>query len=133
MMLSTNTENSLAIPPRLPRRYIDEKFCFQTWNDIEPFVQELIARPIASTKDLQQLMLDCDELDRIIGEESCRRRIKVTQNTADQTAAENLNAMIMGIWPKFDPLSHRIHQKMFNNPEQIRWKKILRTHTTPEE
>jgi oligoendopeptidase F len=116
MMLLTNTENSLAIPPRLPRRYIDEKFCFQTWNDIEPFVQELIARPIASTKDLQQLMLDCDELDRIIGEESCRRRIKVTQNTADQTAAENLNAMIMGIWPKLDPLSHRIHQKMFNNP-----------------
>lgn len=103
-------------PPRLPRRYIAESFCFQTWNDIEPFVQELIDRPIHSANELHRWMLDCDELDRIIGEDSRRRRIRVTQNTADENASDSLNAFITDILPKLNPLSHRIQQKLSSSP-----------------
>ena len=106
----------IAIPPRLPRRYVAETFQFQVWEDIEPLVLELIERPIGNADELHRWMLDCDELDRIIGEESRRRRISVTQNTADQAAAERFNSYITDILPRLNPLSHQIQQKLYGNP-----------------
>ena len=106
----------IAIPPRLPRRYVAETFQFQVWEDIEPLVLELVERPIGNADELHRWMLDCDELDRIIGEESRRRRISVTQNTADQAAAERFNSYITDILPRLNPLSHQIQQKLYSNP-----------------
>lgn len=116
MVLSKNNTLSVTIPPRLPRKYVAETFQFKTWQDIEPLINELIDRPINSKDALYHWILDCDELDRIIGEESRLRRIKATQNTADKAASENLNAYTMDVLPKLSPMSHRIHQKLCNSP-----------------
>ena len=107
---------STRVPSRLKRSYFSEHFQMQQWSDIEPFVQELIDRPISSAKELERWMYDCDEADRIIGENARWRHINVTCHTANDQYQSAYNEYVAEILPKLRPMTFKIHCKVVKSP-----------------
>lgn len=106
------TTSTVPIPPRHPRRYFSEQFRLTSWAVLEPYIQEIIDRPINSLQDLEKWIADIDEMDRILGEDARLRRINLTRNTQDPNIAAAYEQYINEILPKLSTYTHLIHLKL---------------------
>ncbi len=62
------TNESLVIPTRPVRRFIDEALNLQSWADVKPFYDDLLNRPLTSVDELRQWLADRSELESYLSE-----------------------------------------------------------------
>lgn len=64
-----------------------------SWSELEPFVQELLDRPVATPTELEQWLLDRSEFDAACSETRANLYIAMTRHTDDAAAA--------GAWARY--------------------------------
>lgn len=97
-------------------KFLPKDFVFKNWEDIEPYTQELLNRPINSLADYQRFLEDENEIDSVASEEYTRRYIRVTCHSNNQEYEEALNYYLQNISPKIAEYADQINRKTAESP-----------------
>lgn len=105
----------LKIDP-LKQKYIPQGFKLKTWDDIEPFVTELLERDIDSLEEYERFLEDESELDAVTSEDYTRRMILTTRFTDNKEYEDALNYYLQNISPKMAEFGDKVNRKIANSP-----------------
>ncbi|MCE2881275.1 MAG: M3 family oligoendopeptidase [Planctomycetaceae bacterium] len=83
---------------------------------LEPHYNELLARPIASADDLEQLILDRSDLDALVAERAANLYIATTRNTEDKTAEGAYLGFVRDVEPKLKPVASALDRRIATSP-----------------
>ena len=101
---------------RRRRHFLTQDFRATSWQDIQPFYEKLLARPLSSLSALRQWFLDRDELEGALAEDAGWRYIRMTCDTTDETHRANYEALVREILPEKVALSHQLNEKALESP-----------------
>ena len=101
-----------------PRHYVAADFDPADWAQIEPTFNELLAREIHSTGELEQLLLDASELESVIDEYGSRRYIDKSCHTNDEGIKQKFLHFVEEIDPKLKPLHFELQKKFLASPHR---------------
>ena len=104
--------------PRIQRNYIAKDIILNTFEDIEPYFNELLAREINDQAQFEQWLRDMSELDAFLEEDGAWRYIKMSIDTANPALTESYTYFVAEIQPKLAPLSNELNKKMMECPFQ---------------
>lgn len=96
--------------------FIPEDFSFQTWEDLLPFYQDLLERPVRHVGELERWILDKSALDAFLSEEFSWRYIRLSQNSEDQHAVEKYRFAIQHIYPHITSWEQKLNEKLIESP-----------------
>lgn len=99
----------------LPRNYLPKDFQLIDWQILEPFLKELLDRPINSKEELEAWLKDLSETEAVIGEEAAWRQIRVTCDTENKELEDAFTFFVMEIQPKIQPYADKINRKLLAN------------------
>jgi oligoendopeptidase F len=103
-----NTQAALILLP--------VNFNLNTWQDLKPFYEQLLASPIHSLQELEHWMLQRSELESFVAEDLGKRYIAMTCNTADEKASAAYSFFVEHIQPEIAPLSNLLDKKLIDCP-----------------
>ena len=113
-------QKMMHVDPRrpFPRRFVPQTADMGEWGQIEPLYRELLERPIASSAELEQWLIDSSELSSAIGEERARRYIAMTQQTDDKAREAAYQHFVEHIDPQIKPLGQELSIKYLQSPHR---------------
>ena len=79
---------------KLERSFVPADFKVTTWELLEPFFKNLAERSLNSREDLEQWMKDMSEVEAVVSEDACWRQIKMTCDTTDTVAREDIKCIV---------------------------------------
>lgn len=103
--------------PKKKRIYIPQDLEMQ-WDNLEPILNELLARPIDNVNELEQWLKDKSELEAALEEDFAWRYIKMSCDTANETLVKEFQYFATEIEPKISPIANQLNQK-FNDSQFI--------------
>ncbi len=106
---------TVTIPTRPARLFIGESIMLQSWDDVKPFYDELLDRPIHTAYELKQWLMDRSELESYLSEDFAWRYIRMTCDTANEELVNNLNFFIAEIQPPMTAYGNDLDLKAVNN------------------
>lgn len=106
------TMNSFTLPQRPLRRFLPEQFIITTWDELKPYFDNLVARPIQSESDLRQWLQDRSELESVISEDLGWRYIRMTCYTDNETYNTRYQYFIEHIQPAIAPYADLLNKKI---------------------
>lgn len=113
--LFTMTE-AIEIPKRPKRSFLSEEFIISTWENLNPYFDNLVARPIETNEALKQWLSDRSELESIISEDLGWRYIKMTCYTDNEANSKSYQDFIENIQPQIAPYSDLLNKKLAASP-----------------
>lgn len=96
------------------RHFLPKDFTVTTWDALEPYLKELVERPLASKQELEQWLADISELEAVISEDACWRQVRMTCDTENATLRDAFNFFYTDIQPHIQPYSDLINKKLVN-------------------
>lgn len=99
-----------------PRQFVPANADMGDWSQIEPLFDQLDSRPVDTTDQLDQWMLDGSELAACIEEEGTGRYVAMTCNTEDKNIEQAYLHFIEQIEPRCKPRWHRLHERYAASP-----------------
>jgi len=96
---------------RSERVFIGEEFDLKSWEDLQPFYDNLRTREINSVSDLRQWFLDRSELESYLSENFAWRYIRQTCDTANTGLINALQFFITEIQPKLAEYGNELDKK----------------------
>jgi oligoendopeptidase F len=102
--------------PTPSRRFVPAKIDLSDWSQIEPLTRTLLDRPINSSAELEQWLLDLSELSSAIDEYGSRRYIDKSCHTDDPQIAARYMHYVENIEPKVKVVSFQAQKKLLNSP-----------------
>jgi len=99
-----------------PYSYLPSDFKLSDWQSVEPFLKELLDRPINDKSELEKWLLDMSELEAAIGEDAAWRQIRMTCDTENKALEEAFNYFCLEIQPKIQPYSDLLNKKLVSSP-----------------
>lgn len=99
------------LPTRPKRQFITETFSVTTWDDLKPWFDNLVQRPILSVDDLRKWFSDRSELESAISEDLGWRYIRMTCYTENKEYLERYQDFVENIQPKIAPVSDALNRK----------------------
>lgn len=93
------------------RHFVPADLDVADWLQIEPVVQSLLDRPVASAAEAQQWLADASELCSVIDEYGTRRYIDKSCHTDDAKMQAAYMQFVEEIEPKFKPLFFALQKK----------------------
>lgn len=109
-------DETVVIPTRPARSFIGEKLTLQSWDDVKPLYEDLLARPIQDADELRRWLLDRSELESYLSEDFAWRYIRMTCDTANEELVNNLNFFIAEIQPPMTAYGNDLDLKAVNSP-----------------
>ena len=107
---------SLKIPQRPPRKFLDEKFLVTTWEALKPYFDTLLDRNLSSAQALKEWLRDRSELESAISEDLGWRYIRMTCYTENKEYGERYQEFIQKIQPEIAPVSDQLNRKAAASP-----------------
>ncbi len=104
---------------KLKRNFVEADIIIDSYSDIKPYFDQLLERPLNSSKTVWQWLLDRSELESILNEELGWRYIRMNCNTADEHLAKRFETFISEIEPQIAIVSNQLDAK-FLTPEVMR-------------
>jgi len=99
----------------IPRNYLPKDFRLTDWPALEPYLKELLERPLDSRAALEKWLLDLSELEAVIGEDAAWRQIRMTCDTENKEIEEAFTFFVTEIQPKIQPYSDKLNRKLVDN------------------
>jgi oligoendopeptidase F len=99
---------------KTPRIFLPESFVITTWEALEPYLKELLERPISSVAELEKWLKDSSELEAVISEDACWRQIRMTCDTENKSLEAAFTFFVMEIQPKIQPYADQLNRKLIN-------------------
>ncbi len=106
------------VPEVYPHQWLPDEVEFQTWEQIEPWYQMLLERPIDSPEALETWLRDLGELNGAVGQEGVKRYIAMTCQTDDPDREAAHLAWVRDIEPKLKPLQNALRNKYLDSPHR---------------
>ncbi|MBA3870203.1 MAG: M3 family oligoendopeptidase [Anaerolineae bacterium] len=88
-----------------------QEFTNWTWSQIEPFYNDLIARPLTADT-LPDWLADWSHLDNLVHESRTRLWVGTTTNTADEENLKRFHAFLSEIIEQVKPADQRLKEKL---------------------
>jgi oligoendopeptidase F len=101
---------------RKPRIFIAEDLKISSWEDIQPYFDQLLNEEIESLDAYRQWVKKNSELEAVLEEDMAWRYIKMTINTADEDAANAYKVFVTEINPKISEKSNELNKKLNDSP-----------------
>jgi oligoendopeptidase F len=101
--------------PKKKRIYIPQNLEMK-WDNLEPILNELLARPIDNVNDLEQWLKDKSELEAALEEDFAWRYIKMSCDTANERLVKDFQYFATEIEPKISPIANQLNQKFNDSP-----------------
>lgn len=105
---------NLNIPAK-QRAYIPQNLEMK-WDNLEPILNELLARPVADVSGLEQWLKDKSELEAALEEDFAWRYIKMSCDTANEELLQSFQYFATEIEPKISPIANQLNQKFNDSP-----------------
>ena len=106
------------VPEVYPHQWLPDEVEFQTWEQIEPWYQMLLERPIDSPEALETWLRDLGELNGAVGQEGVKRYIAMTCQTDDKHREEAYLEYVREIEPKLKPIHDAIRRRYLDSPHR---------------
>ncbi|MDQ3683579.1 MAG: M3 family oligoendopeptidase [Bacteroidota bacterium] len=97
---------------KLPRKFLPEDFIITDWENLQPYLEELLNRPINSNEDLEKWLGDMSELEAVISEDASWRQIRMTCDTENKELEKAFEFFVMEIQPKIQPYADKLNRKL---------------------
>lgn len=107
---------NLNIPAK-QRAYIPQDLEMK-WDNLEPILNELLARPIENVSELEKWLKDKSELEAALEEDFAWRYIRMSCDTANEALVQSFQYFATEIEPKISPIANQLNQK-FNDSQFI--------------
>ncbi len=91
--------------------FVPAKLDATKWANIEPLYRALLARPVATTGDLEQWLLDRSELDAAASESRANLYINMTCHTDDESIQKAWSAYLDEVPPKLKPVTFDLNNR----------------------
>jgi oligoendopeptidase F len=108
--------SALTIPQRPARKFLGEEFSLTTWEQLQPFYENLKNRVINSTADLRQWFLDKSELESYLSENFAWRYIRMTCDTASELYQQEFNDFLENFQPQLSAYGNELDKKALESP-----------------
>lgn len=108
--------NYTADIKKVPRHFLPADFTVTTWDNLEPYFQNLLDRPINAEADLEKWLHDMSELEAVVSEDACWRQIKMTCDTENKSLEEAFVFFVTEIQPKIQPYADKLNKKLVESP-----------------
>ncbi|MFN5641260.1 MAG: M3 family oligoendopeptidase [Sphingobacteriales bacterium] len=108
--------NYTADIKKITRHYLPETLSITDWNSLEPWLKELLDRPIESREAFEKWLADLNEVEAVINEDACWRQVRMTCDTSNKELEESFNYFYMEILPKVQPYSDLLNRKTIQSP-----------------
>lgn len=105
--------NELSIKKN-PRTFIPEDFEI-TWENLEPFFQNLLNRKINSVNVLEQWLHNRSELEAALEEDFAWRYIRMTCDTTNEELLQSFQYFATAIEPKVAPYNNKLNEKLVDS------------------
>jgi oligoendopeptidase F len=103
-------------PTPYPHKWLPSVVDFTTWDRIEPYYNQLIARPIRSAGELEVWLRDVGELNGAVSQVREKRYIAMTCQTDDPNSEAAYLAFVRDIEPKIKPLLNELRARYLDSP-----------------
>ncbi|MEQ1733965.1 MAG: M3 family oligoendopeptidase [Bacteroidia bacterium] len=100
----------------IPRAYLPQTVNCATFNDIQPFYDELQNRTLTSVTDLQKWMADRSELECFVQEHTGWLYIRMTCDATNEALSEAFNYFVNEIDPLIAPYNNGFNIKLTQSP-----------------
>lgn len=101
---------------KTPRQFLPEDFRLTTWENVQPYFDNLKTRSITSKENLLQWLKDVSELEAVISEDASWRQINMTRDTANKEYEEAFTFFCMEIEPNMKPYFFELNKKLLASP-----------------
>jgi len=108
--------SALTIPQRPARKFLGEEFSLTTWEELQPFYENLKNRSIHSVGDLRQWFLDKSELESYLSENFAWRYIRMTCDTASEQYQQEFNDFVENFQPYLSAYGNELDKKAVESP-----------------
>ncbi len=99
---------------KLPRHFIPTSLTINTFDDLKPFYEKLLATELSSKAQLETWLQQVSELQSAISEDACWRQIKMTCDTEDKALEEAYTFFCTDIQPHVQVQEDAINKKMMS-------------------
>ncbi len=106
----------MEILERKNRHFLPEDFELTSWDSIKTFYEELSAREITSSAELEKWFADRSELDSFLSENMAWRYIRMTCDTTDEKAQEDFRYFVEEIQPPATETANVLNHKVIGSP-----------------
>ncbi len=114
MKNTTKTTDSILKP--FPRKFVEESFTINGWEDIEPYFKKLNEAQINSAEEMELWLTQWSELQAVVDEHCTRRYIEMTCHTDDEDKKNAYLECVRDIEPKQTEWSDRLNRKYVASP-----------------
>ncbi len=108
--------SAITIPQRPARTFLGEEFELSTWEQLQPFYENLKKRAIHSVDDLRQWFLDKSELESYLSENFAWRYIRMTCDTASEQYQKEFNDFVENFQPHLSAYGNELDKKALESP-----------------
>lgn len=106
-----------AEPLKRPtRKFLPEDFQPASWEQLKPWFDDLLARPLDSVDDLRKWFADRSELESVISEDLAWRYIRMTCYTDNQEYSNRYQDFVQNIQPQIAPVTDKLNRKAADSP-----------------
>ena len=110
-METTTSVDFSEIAPYKPRTFLPESVNFNDTEELTHYFKILLDRPIHSTEELNQWLLDRSELEAAFSQHGAVLYIRMTCQTDDQARAQAYKNFIETVVPAVKPLGDELNKK----------------------
>ncbi|HEX8313675.1 MAG TPA: M3 family metallopeptidase, partial [Flavisolibacter sp.] len=107
--------NHTANITSIPRSYLPKDFKITDWNMLEPYLRELLDRPLNTKEDLEKWLQDMSEVEAVISEDAAWRQIRMTCDTENKELEAAFTFFVTEIQPKMQPYADKLNRKLVEN------------------
>ncbi len=108
--------SALTIPQRPLRPFLGEEFSLTTWEQLQPFYENLKNRAIESADELRQWFLDKSELESYLSENFAWRYIRMTCDTSSEQYQQEFNDFVENFQPQLSTYGNELDKKALASP-----------------
>ncbi|MBS1615120.1 MAG: M3 family oligoendopeptidase [Bacteroidetes bacterium] len=105
-----------AKPVAKTRQFLPQDFQITDWEHLQPFLDQLKARPIDGAASLHHWLDDISELEAVLSEDACWRQIRMTQDTSNPEYEQAFSYFVSEIEPKTKPYFFALNQMLAGSP-----------------
>lgn len=95
-------------------QFMFDNFVLNTYDDIKPYLDDLLARELTTKEDTLLWLKDMDSLQKSITEDVAWRTIRHSCDTADKTYKDAYMYFIQEISPKLSEKDDLLNKKLVN-------------------
>jgi oligoendopeptidase F len=106
------------VPENFTHRWLPNEAEFKTWDQIEPWYRQLLARPIESPEGLEAWLFDLGELNGAVSQEGVRRYVAMTCQTDDPEREAAHLAFVRDIEPRLKPIVNDLRNRYLDSPHR---------------